>query len=827
MFLPGDFASEVIAHFIGYFRIEPEEGRLRLDYDEFSRARDRVSHPHDDKPVASAPAPQSFDPDSEHASVRYAPKQQAEAHAESHVGSVHFQPIQVQMTAEYDVHTPYGGFGHGSSSAGWQPPLAEAPPPGSTVDLVSQVRLLSDDDTVVTGDAQSQLPELQPAADLAGIGALASGAMAISEWLAQSDPIASVAQIPQIIEDLSDQINAIKADIDSAPPAAEPGETATSATPTPAASAADLLTDTGSSAAAQTVSGSQEPQDQQTSQSTSAITTVHTGIPAPVLASPLDGLNLSGTTAHDTNYLAGDKPDAASYTYTPPAEATPAVPAAPVDQAPPTPADPDLSISHTVTVSVVDADPSSTPADPVLQVQTVDTTVGPVIDGTHMNGAETTHPLVLADSLPADLRPEVVSPVPPTDTTSGASLVIDGGSEPTTMTVEAGGNLSMNETQLVNAGVTSTFLGVAGDYHRIDAIVQTNAYADSDHVDGAFPGADTAVPSTTQAVNLATFTHQVVDAALPYATANPDLLPSTWQVNIVHGDMVFLDWISQYSFTSDNDRLVLTATGTNTTITTGENLGLDHVSFQNIGQHYDLMLIGGNLYDGNVISQTNVLYDNDSITTLGSTGSASGTLDTSGNLLWNQASITNVGATNWLQGLPQSYASALDSLSKGSTDMPDATKADQSFAGFAALRVLYVAGSVYDLHYVSQVNIVADSDQVALYQDKLNSDNPGAVWDVSTGGNALVNAASILDYDNFGSTAHYGGTMYSDAILVQADIVQGTEHDLAPKGDQLASEVVAFLHDDADNHTTAEDTHSTTPLHVDAPSLDVMHAVLA
>jgi hypothetical protein len=641
---------------------------------------------------------------------------------------------------------------------------------------------------------------MQPV-DFAGFDALLNGAGAVSEPLTDGVSVSTASDIPDFFDSIAQYARAVMAQ----------GTPVEMAEPQAANAAA---ADSEPEATSQQVS-SQDSLHTGTAEIVYTPASMQADLPPPP-SSPMD--------AHD---LA----KAAILAETPvlqPAAPAPATDAASDQDTGAGGTEPPLMQVHTVTVSPVDGDGTSHDA-PILQVETVDQLAGTVIDGTFLNGGETSAPPILAESLPAALRPEVAADAPNADATSGASFVVEAQDAGTEMTVHAGGNLLANDVKLVNAGVTATQVAVAGDYHRIDAIVQTNAYADDDHFDGLFPGASAAATATTtQSVNLASFEHEVQDSAAATATENPGLFPTNWQISVVQGDMIFLDWIQQYSFTSDNDRHVLTATGTHTTVTTGENIGLDQVSFQNIGNHYDLMLIGGDLYDGNVIRQTNILFDNDSLATFGSSGDASGTLSTSGNLLWNQASITNVGATDWLNGLPQDYKDAMGSIDQGSYAMPDGLQSDQGFEGVGLLRVLYVAGSVYDLHYANQVNVLSDADQVALYKDQLLADSPETVWDVSTGGNALINSASITDYDDFGSKAHYGGSIYSDATLVQAEIVQSAHPDALPTGDALATEIVAFLHDDADAPPPGDDDYHPTPVHIDHPaSFDAMHAILA
>ncbi len=452
------------------------------------------------------------------------------------------------------------------------------------------------------------------------------------------------------------------------------------------------------------------------------------------------------------------------------------------------------------------------------------------IDGQFVNGEAVDDLPELENLLPGHLKTAVFGDTIDDTPEAPPSVELVGQDIAPTMEVDAGGNLLFNQVSLVNAGLASTFFAVAGDYHSIDAIIQTNAYCDQDVVDPAFPGAPAIPSATTAAYNIADFGHEVRDTAAAKAEAHPDVFPTSWHVSMVQGDLIFFDWVSQYSFTSDMDSHVLTTCGTTTTITTGENLGLDSVSFADLGRLYDVIIIGGNLYDANIICQTNVLYDNDTLQLLTPVSAAGGSaLSTSGNLLWNQASILNIGATNWQSGLPDAYSDTISGLNSGQAGLPASYATDPSFQGFGDLSVLYVAGNIFDVHYIQQVNILADGDYLALYEQNLTDARPDTQWDVTTGSNALLNVATIVDYDTVGTTGYVGGHQYSDSLLIQADIVDSGPSLTQQTGDALVNEVIAFLDtDDASLPSPSDyDTGAPVTSHTDAAPLDALHAMVA
>lgn len=382
------------------------------------------------------------------------------------------------------------------------------------------------------------------------------------------------------------------------------------------------------------------------------------------------------------------------------------------------------------------------------------------------------------------------------------SLFIDASKTPTTMNISSGGNLSWNEVSILNAGLAPSVISVAGDYHRVDAIYQTNVLRDIDTVDAGWPAQNLTMGGNVLQNSAGFINHD--QAAKSGAAAPANGFPQNWNVTTVDGDMIFLDWVQQYNFTLDNDTQILTAMGTNTYISSGLNLGLNSLSFANLGQYFDLVIIGGSLYDGNFITQTNVLLDSDKLSTLGNSTAHKGNAATGDNVLWNQASIENIGANNWVQDLPDYYQSAMDGFSRGDKAMPAGFSGDSALSGLGNLKVLYISGSVFDVHYINQTNVMGDADNLAIYEASLLKAQD-SVWNVTTGSNTLVNKAKIVDYDSLGKTAYVGGKLYSDAVLVQADLLEGLGDRVTPRGNELANEVLAFLDDQTSLASRFED----------------------
>ena len=444
------------------------------------------------------------------------------------------------------------------------------------------------------------------------------------------------------------------------------------------------------------------------------------------------------------------------------------------------------------------------------------------IDGHYGNGAA-------VEELPSlealmEARLETPDDEPQWQESGTDSLTIDASTTPTTMTVSSGGNLSWNEAAIVNAGLAPSVVVVAGDYHRLDAIYQTNVLRDVDTIDARWPG-ETATMGGNVVQNSASFVNH--DYATKTGAAPPENgFPASWNVTAIDGDMTFLSWVYQYNFTSDHDTQVLTAMGTNTFISTGLNLGFNLLSFANLGKYFDMVIVGGSLYDGNFITQTNVLLDSDTLSVWGDSSASQGSVATGDNVLWNEASIENVGPDAWTAGLPSHYQDAVGRLSQGDTQMPDGFKADAALDGLGNLKVLYIAGNVYDIHSINQVNVVGDADFLALYEENLLKAQD-SIWQVTTGANTLVNKASIVDYDSIGATAYVGGNLYSDAVLVQAEIIEGSLDRLMVRGNELANEVIAFLDDMPDLSGRDDDMPTLQPMTDVGASYDTFQSVFA
>ncbi|MFN7025895.1 MAG: hypothetical protein ACK4QP_15555, partial [Pseudorhizobium sp.] len=316
------------------------------------------------------------------------------------------------------------------------------------------------------------------------------------------------------------------------------------------------------------------------------------------------------------------------------------------------------------------------------------------------------------------------------------------------VTITTGDNTLVNDVLVKSLWTAAKVTAVLGDHVEVNAIVQTNAIWDDDSI-GTGIAAWHALGSANDLFNIASFDRDDNSGSQTGGTGGVDLYPSYWSVTTITGDLMIVNWIEQLIFMSDADMGVVSASGAYSTIISGGNTAINHTTIAELGFGYDLIIIGGSVYDANIIQQINVLFDTDAVTTTDGFGNAgAGSVSTASNLLWNQASIYTIGAAERFGELSDAYREAVASLANGTMTLSHEILQDPAFAGLAGLRVLYVQGDFINVQYIKQTSIIGDNDQVLLAMDAL-APQSGASWAVETGGNTLVNNAAIVDLDSF------------------------------------------------------------------------------
>ena len=357
----------------------------------------------------------------------------------------------------------------------------------------------------------------------------------------------------------------------------------------------------------------------------------------------------------------------------------------------------------------------------------------------------------------ADVAPPS-APVPPSlpDPTNGPT----GDLGLTTQAAELGANVTSNGALIVDGNGACGTLVVLGDRIAADIIVQVNVHADDDAVVTTGAAGAAIADNGNVTDNLAKLTIEA-DAVTSHAGSSAPL-----RVDVVDGDFYGVQTVFQSNVLCDDDVVVQTSTGYYSLIQTGDNelANIAEIRDFNIAGYYDAIVIGGSIYDLNVVVQFNLLLDNDAVALEGGSANA-GSIYTDGNVLSNHADVTEYGVSE-SSPLPDgtaAYASTLADANPASA--PSLWGLSDGGDGF--IDILYVTGDYYDLKLIWQVNVVSDCD-IALQQADPNDTTTTQV--VSTGANALQNEAIIVDV-GAQSSAYVGGQVYDSATLIQSDIV--------------------------------------------------------
>ena len=413
-------------------------------------------------------------------------------------------------------------------------------------------------------------------------------------------------------------------------------------------------------------------------------------------------------------------------------------------------------------------------------------------------------------------------------TSTSNTLIREDGGVAISVSVEAatGGNTLINNAVLQNFWTGATVTLVGRDHIEIDAIVQINAMWDTDAISSAI-GTWTEDPTDNELFNIATFDHLDTPAGNVSVAGEIGGYPAFWAVTEIKGDLMIVNWLEQIVFMSDDDVGILSSSGVTTSVTAGDNFAINHASVLELGVIYDLIIIGGSVFDANIIHQINVLFDNDSIGAQANfETSGEGSYSSSSNLLWNEARIGTVGDPDRFDQLTEAQMGMLTSFASGEGDIAAEVLSHDVFAGLEGLRVLYISGDLINLQYIRQTNILGDSDQIALAMDAI-APNLHADWAIETGSNALVNNAVIVDLDSVGKT-YIGGQQYSQETLFQAELISAQPDIANPDPDALVSEAVLFLDDsmlDQDDQSAAFDA-SCMPSEYDGQASDGVNSII-
>jgi hypothetical protein len=277
-----------------------------------------------------------------------------------------------------------------------------------------------------------------------------------------------------------------------------------------------------------------------------------------------------------------------------------------------------------------------------------------------------------------------------------------------------------------------------------------------------------------------------------------------WNVDVVAGNFYDINLVTQKNLLHDNDVAVQESDNIHYEAVLGENEQLNLTQIFDGEIKYDLIVVCGSYHGANLIFQYNVLLDNDILKILYGGGAGDATSQTAAagdNALLNDASIVTYGDNTFVP-LDAQWEALLAALASRADIL------DPSFGwlvpgnGSGVLNVLYVTGDYYDINAIWQVNVIADVDTAIQYLSGEPATDDGTLTQsASGGGNDATNDAVIVDVSS--TSALVGGDVYHDTILIQGNLVTD-DQDKVVHGDpaQLVSEIVAFTgDDDTDQHT--------------------------
>jgi hypothetical protein len=350
-----------------------------------------------------------------------------------------------------------------------------------------------------------------------------------------------------------------------------------------------------------------------------------------------------------------------------------------------------------------------------------------------------------------------------------------------TQVLETGGNKAVNTAVIADLNEATGTLIVLGDYYETNAIIQANVSSDNDQVLPGSENASQAITGDNLALNIATLVAEEVAGKRGDGISAKGL---DVDVTIAEGDLFDVKSLVQRNWISDNDEAIQTTSDAFSATYVGGNTQGNAARFVDLA-HYDVIIVLGDYHDFNMISQTNVVLDDDILgSPAGGPGSAGGAQHGGRNHLVNDASIENHGSRGF-KDVTDDLEDLIDTIGgRGLPSLDDWS----GFAGSASgrLDVLVVRGDYWDINVISQTNVITDAD-VGLQH---LSEGGGSQW-MNTGGNDAHNIAKIVDMGGI-FDQYLGGEHYTDAVMIQAEYIDASSTVVNNDTMALVSEAVAY-----------------------------------
>jgi hypothetical protein len=373
-----------------------------------------------------------------------------------------------------------------------------------------------------------------------------------------------------------------------------------------------------------------------------------------------------------------------------------------------------------------------------------------------------------------------------------------------------GSNSTSNAALVIDADEAANSLIVLGDVFETSAIFQINAYRDNDLIHHSGEAGDSSTTVET-GDNIADNIAELV-AENPVSDFDfPQYSREKLRIDYHKGDFYDIKVVTQHNVILDNDVVVQTTYQSFSTVTAGDgDVGNEVIIYDDASQ-YDLIVVGGDYHKLNIISQTNILLDDD-VVKVAAVGngeeSASSEVETGHNWLFNNAKIHDLGEQSFEALKPhdeiEEFARSLDESDGHDRQSDDDVPSGLSGHGGNWFNILFVRDNYYDFNVIWQHNTIVDIDgAIQFFGGAYGSSNSFKQY-VSSGHNAAKNAAEIVDVGTL-DKQYVAGNHYEDSLLVQANIVTGND-DSVVYGDtsKLIPEVIAFT-DHQDGHQNNND----------------------
>lgn len=402
-------------------------------------------------------------------------------------------------------------------------------------------------------------------------------------------------------------------------------------------------------------------------------------------------------------------------------------------------------------------------------------------------------------------------------------------------TIDLGNNEAVNAAAIADYSEALSSIVVMGDYYETNAIVQTNVFAFNENGgagNSASSGSSDAQNTVINKGKVAEKGDYLIEAPTNF------YFPEYWfNVDHVHGDVVDMNILQQVNYISDNDRITYEAGGSGYYISLGDNTQVNAAQLVRSFSEYDIVIVDGNYYDLNYISQTNVVLDIDEVGVAGNGMKA----HMGGNHLENDAKIKNVGGGDLFKDMTEDVADLANSILGQSGELTyfaDNIGWGLPYMGTSHLNVLVVSGDYYQINAIEQINIISDADAgLILFDDEPLDGVTQSVFgddfeleekepELKTSDNTAKNTARIIDYDSQSEFQYLGGDYYEDEILVQINIMV-PEEDIIREGDTetLATEIVAFTGDD--DEISDSDNENLEPYQIGGHGTDMLSDILS